>query len=440
MTRLRLRAPEDREIAALALPALGALAADPIVSLIDTAWVGRLGAAPLGALGVASAVFAVAFFIFNFLAYGTTPLVAGAEGRRDRAAAQRIVAMALRVAVVGGIAGVLVLEAATGPILDLMGAGPEVIDDATAYLRIRALSIPAVLIVLVGHGAFRGRHDTKTPLVVTLAINAVNLVLDPILIFGAGLDVAGAAVATVVAQWLGAAWFVVLLRRRFGVALRTPIVSAELRSFLNAGRDLAIRTGALLTVITLSTAVAARISTTAVAAHQVVLQIWVFLALVVDALAIAAQAMVGRRLGAADGAAARRVSNRLLELGFLVGIVAGAVIAALYGVLPGFFTNDAAVEQAIRGVYWFVVITQPLNALVFVWDGVVIGAADFRFLAVAMVLSGVAAVAVLLSVLPLEAGLAGVWWGMVVLMVGRLASMVWWHRSLRAFRFAPAGA
>ncbi len=424
----------DREIVALALPALGALAADPLVSLVDTAFVGRLGADELGALGVTSAVFAVAFFVFNFLAYGTTALVAQAVGRGDRADAGRTVVAALATALALGAAVLVVLELAALPILAVMGADGAVEAQALTYLRIRALAAPAVLVVLAGHGAFRGFQDTRTPMVVTFGLTAVNLVLDPLLIFGAGWGIAGAAWATVAAQIGGAAAFLwlLLVRRRaaLGIELRLPRLS-RVRRFLVVGRDLVVRTAALVATITLAAAVATRVGTLAVAAHQVTVQLWIFLGLVIDALAIAGQAMTGRYLGAGAPATARAASRRLLGWGVAGGVALGVVMAALAGVLPGWFTDDPEVLDRVRDVYLFVVLMQPLNAFVFVLDGVLMGAAAFRYLAGSTVAAAIAASAVLLAVEPQGWGLAGVWWGITTMIAVRAAAQAWWWRSPR---------
>jgi MATE family multidrug resistance protein len=408
----------DREIASLAVPALGALAADPLVSLIDTAFVGRLGAEELAALGVASAVFAVAFFLFNFVAYATTPLVAQAVGAGDRAAAGRYIVTALVIAVVGGVATLAVLELLAEPILRLMGADDDTLEPALTYLRIRALATPAVLLILAGHGAL-------------------------ILIFGLGLGIAGAAWATVTAQWLGAAGFLWLLlvarRTRFGIRRGWPAMEVA-RRFGGASRDLVVRTAVLLVTLTLATAVAARVGTEEVAAHQVALQLWVFLALATDALAVAAQAMVGKYLGEDAATTARGVADRMLVLGAGVGVVFAAGMALLAPILTGAFSDDAEVVALLRSVYWFVVLLQPLGALVFVWDGIVMGAADFGYLARAMLVAGGAAVAVLLAVLPMGWGIAGVWWGITVLMVGRAATLSWWYwRRATVLTAQPAG-
>lgn len=426
--RAFLPSPYDREIMRLSLPALGALAADPLVSLVDTAFVGRLGAASLAAVAVASAVFAVAFALFNFLAYGTTPLVAQQVGRGDIRAAGRTSVDAMYIGVTLGIASLVVLLVAGRPLLGAMGAEGEVLEASLTYLSIRSFALPALMVVTVGHGVFRGFQDTRTPLIVTLGLNLVNLVLDPILIFGLGWGIAGAAVATVIAQWAGAVWFLGLMwsrRDRMGIRLTLPTWS-ELRPLIGAGRALVVRTGSLLAVMTLATAVAARLGTTAVAAHQVMLQLWIFLALVVDALAIAAQAMVGRVI-VEDVVRARAISDRLLALGLLSGVALGIAMAALAGWLPSLFTEDEAVIAATAAVYWFVVIMQPINGIVFVWDGIAIGATAFTYLAWSMLGAAVVAGAALVVVIPMGWGLAGVWWGLVVLMVARAGALWWWY-------------
>lgn len=418
----------DRDILRLGLPALGALAADPLVSIVDTIFVGRLGVIPLAALGVNVAIFSLAFVLFNVLEYGTTPMVARAGGRGDRQAAGRTVIQALTVAALAGPMATLLLLTFARPIVGIMGATGELLDPALAYLKIRALAAPAVLVVTAGHGIFRGYLDTRTPLVVTLGLNLINLILDPLLIFGLGLGIQGAAIATVVAQWTGAVWFLDLLlrrrRRTLGIDLVLPR-AADLMPFLRIGGALALRTFALIGTMTLATAVATRIGNAEVAAHLVATEIWLFLALTVDALAVAGQALVARYRGADDPTSARAAADRLLTWGLRIGVGLAALFLALAPVLPGVFTTEPEVVMMILLVYPFVVFMQPLNALVFVWDGVFLGAEDFRFLAVQMVVSGAAAATVLLLVLPLGWGLVGVWWGMVTLMLVRALTLGW---------------
>lgn len=433
----RWRSPHDRAIAALAVPALGSLIAEPVLSLVDTAFIGRVGTDALGALGVAAAVFGVAFFLFNFLEYGTTTEVARAVGRGDVGAAGRATITAGVLAVACGSAVAIALVLLRGPIVEMLGATGGVRSGAMVYIGIRALAAPAVLLSRAAHGAYRGYQDTRTPFVVALGVNAVNLVLDPILIFGFDWGVAGAAWATVTAQWIGACWFVGLFARgraRFGLDGARPVAD-EVRRFLRVGRDLAIRTGALLATFTMATAIATRVSDVAVAAHQVVSQLFLFLALGLDALAIAAQALVARVLGSGDRVAARQVADRLLVIGVAVGVVATMVLWAVGPFVAGWFTSDPATREAIESAFTILVLMQPLAAVVFVWDGVFIGAGDFGFLAVAMVVSSAIAVGLLGLVLPLDWGLDGVWWSLGALLGLRGLTLAW-RRAARQGPFA----
>lgn len=423
---IALTSPYDRDILDLAVPALAGLAAGPLVSLVDTAFVGQLGAVPLAALGVNTSLFSMTFVIFNFLAYGTTPRVGRAVGDGDREEAGRVVVRALTLAVaVGGVA-LAVLQLLARPALGLMGAGEELMAPALSYLRIRALAGPAVLLITASHGAFRGYQDTRTPMIVTLGFNVVNAGLDPVLIFVFDWGLAGAAAATAIGQWMGALTFLFLLlkarRTELGIQLQVPKLQT-LVPFLKVGRDLFLRTASLVGIMTLATAMAARVGVTAVAAHQVAAQLWMFLAVLVDALAVAAQALVSKQLGAGGRGTARRVSNRLLQWGLGVGVALGLGFWALRPVLPGFFADDPETVEALHSVYLFVVVLQPLNGLVFVWDGVYMGAEEFPYLAKAMIGTALAAAAVLLLVVPMGWGLTGVWWGIATLMVGRLGTL-----------------
>jgi MATE family multidrug resistance protein len=424
--RLSLSSPHDRDILDLAVPALAGLAADPLVSLIDTAFVGQLGRVPLGALGVNTSIFSMAFVVFNFLAYGTTPRVGRAVGRGDREAAGRVVVQALTLAALCGVTALVVLQGLAGPILRLMGASGDLMGPALHYLRVRALAGPALLIITASHGAFRGYQDTRTPMLVTIGFNVINASLDPLFIFVFDWGVAGAAAATAIAQWIGALTFLGLLlgtrRREMGIPLVWPDPTAFL-PFLKVGRDLLLRTASLVGTMTLATAVATRVGTVAVAAHQVANQLWLFLALVVDALAVAAQALVSKYLGGDDPATARTVSNRLVVWGLGVGVVLGIGFMALQPVLPHFFTDDPATIGALLGIYTFVAVLQPLNGLVFVGDGIYMGAERFGYLATAMIGTALVAAAVLLLVRPMGWGLTGVWWGITTLMIGRLLTL-----------------
>jgi MATE family multidrug resistance protein len=292
------------------------------------------------------------------------------------------------------------------------------------------LGVPALLVILVGHGAFRGYQDTRTPLVVTLGLNAVNLVLDPILIFGLGWGIAGAAWATVTAQWFGAVWFILLFfwtrRTELGIGFGRPQRRA-LGLLVGAGKAMVIRNASLLATLTAATMVAARVGTAAVAAHQIAIQLWIFLALVIDALAIAGQAIVGKELGAGKRAIAREISDRLLALGLLFGIVLAATLAVVSPWLASWFTTDEAVVLAFASILPILIVMQPINGLVFVWDGIAIGASAFGFLAGSTLAAGMVATGLLLTVIPLGSGLVGVWVAIVVLMLVRATTLWWWY-------------
>lgn len=415
--------PAPRAVLALAVPALGALAADPLLSLVDTAFVGRLGPVPLAALGICTALFSFAFAIFNFLAYATTPLVASHRGRGELAESGRVVVRAVSLAVLIGAASGLVLAVGAPLWVRLMQAAPEVIDPAVDYLRVRAGAVPALLLITAGHGAYRGFQDTRTPLVVTLAVNGANALLDPLLIFGAGWGIRGAAVATLIAQWAGAVWFLLLLARRArgeGWDLSVPRPT-ELVPFLRVGGQLVLRTVMLVAALTISTAAAARVGTAQVAAHQVVAQVWFLLAMVVDALAIAAQAMVADLHGRGERAAARALADRLLLWGVAVGVALGAGLWAVGGVLGSWFTSDPRVVALVAAVVPIAALMQPLAALVFVADGVYMALLALRRL-VASTGAGLAVTVALLALtLSLGWGLAGVWWAITGMVVARAA-------------------
>jgi len=421
----------DKEIFALAWPALGSLAIDPLVSLVDTAFVGRLGAAPLGALGINAAIFAMTFIVFNFLAYGTTPRIAQALGRGDRARAGETAAHALALASICGVVALLLIQLLALPVLRIMGATGALHEPALSYLRIRALAGPAVLLMTAAHGIFRGYQNTKTPMRLSLIVNVINLVLDPLFIFALDFGIAGAAWATVIAQWAGAVLFLRLLlgprRREMQIPLRWPTFG-DIRPFLNVGASLLLRTGALVGTMALATATAARVGVNAAAAHQVTIELWGFLALVLDALAVAAQALVARYVGQGDARRARAVARRLLMWGLVVGVGLGVLMALGRGVLPTIFTDDTATLATIDNIFLFVVVLQPLNGLVFVWDGIYIGLEAFAYLAKAMVVSMLAAAMILLAVPSLGWGLEGVWWGITALMLARLVTLGvrWW--------------
>lgn len=419
---------DDRAIFRIAIPALGALAADPLVSIVDTAFVGRVGSEALAALGVATAVFTFAFFIFNALAYASTPLISRALGEGNVRRAGDYAAQALLLAAGLGVVALVVLEAFAPVFVRAMGGATAIEADAITYLRIRGLAMPAVLAITVGHGVFRGVGDTRTPLVVSLAFNAVNLILDPIFIFGFDMGLRGAAIASLIASLVGGAAFVwLLLRGRAGITVPRRVASFDaMRSLLGAGSALTLRTLSLLATFTVATSVAARIGVAEVAGHQVASQIWIFLALVVDSVAIAGQTLVAGHLGEGDPAAARRLANRMLAWGGAWGVVLAGAFWALRDILPGWFTADPEVIVVAMALIPFVALTQPLNSVVFVFDGILIGAGVFRFLGLAM--AGAAAMTIVLLIS--ATSITAVWWALTFFMVARVVPM--------AIRYASA--
>jgi putative MATE family efflux protein len=414
----------DREIFRLAIPAFFALAAEPLYVLVDTAIVGHLGTLPLAGLGVAGAVLSIAFGIFNFLAYGTTASVARRIGAGDsRGAAEHGVA-GVWLALGLGLSLTIFGLALSGPIVSGMGASAHVAPYARTYLRISLLGAPFVLIALAGTGYLRGLQDTRTPLVIALAANAFNLALEVALVYGVHLGIAGSAWGTVVAQVGAAAAYLAIVRRnvRKSKASARPN-AAQLRAAGTVGAYLTVRTGTLLLAFTAATAIASRIGDAQVAAHQIAFQLWLLLALCLDAIAIAGQAIVGRALGASDAMLTRSASRRMLELGLIVGVGLGLLVVALDPALALAFTKDEAVRSELRPVLLMVALMQPLAAEVFVLDGIMIGAGDVRYLALAMTAATLCFAPAAYAVLATGAGLVALWGALFVFMLARLVGL-----------------
>ncbi len=420
----------DRRILALAAPALAALVADPLLSLVDTAFVGRLGRVELAALAVDVALFGMAFAACNSLAFVTTPMVAQSLGRGDRAGAARVVNQAIVTAVGLGVVGVAVFWTASGALVDLMQAAPEVSGPAVEYLRIRSLAFPALLLNLASHGIYRGYQDTRTPMWVSVGVNAFNAVLDPVLIFGVGWGLVGAAWATVTAQWLGTGCFLLLLSRRAGRegwSVRHAGWGGLLH-FWGVSGVLALRSLFLVLTLTLTVAAAAGVGTVEVAAHQVMIGVWALCSFTLDSMAIAGQALVGEQAGRRDAASANQVTKRLLGWGLVMGMVIAGLLLATRPWLGGWFTDDQAVAEAVRGVVPYAALLQPLGALVFVADGVFMAVLAVRLLAASTAAGLVAATGVLWFSGMAGGSLSGVWWAIIVMIVARFCVFVWGGR------------
>ncbi len=418
--------PHDREIVRLAVPALGALAAEPLYLLADTAIVGHLGTNPLAGLAVAGSVLTAAFGVFNFLAYSTTASVARQVGAGNQRAAAEFGIDGCWLAVGLGLLLTVIGVAFAPLIVDAMGASHVVHPFAVTYLRISILGAPALLLTLAGAGYLRGMQDTRTTLVIAVAANTVNLLLELALVYALDLGIAGSAWGTVTAQCAAALAYVWIARR---VARETHASArpraAGIRTVAVIGAPLIVRTASLLAVSLAVTALAARIDDVAVAAHQIAFQVNLLLALTLDALAIAAQAMVGKYLGAGDPDDARASSVRMIELGVVAGVVLMLVVAALAPWFPAVFSDDPAVQDLGAQVLLIVAVLQPLAAVVFVLDGVLIGAGDQRYLALAMIVAtfGVfAPIAIVISAA--GGGLLALWGAIAAWMVARAVGMV----------------
>jgi len=376
---------QHREVLRLALPAFLALVAEPLFLLTDSAIVGHLGTPQLAGLGVASAMLLTAANIFVFLAYGTTSVVARmlGAGNRNGAIAAGIDGTWLAVGL-GTVTAVLVAVLA-GPICRLFGASPEALGHAVTYLRISAISIPAMLVVLATTGVLRGLQDTRTPLAASALGFTSNIALNLLFVYGFGWGIAGSALGTVIAQTgMAAALVAVLVResRRHQVTLRAH--PGRILGAARTGIPLLVRTLALRAVLLVTTWVAADLGDVPLAAYQVSATIWSFLVFALDAIAIAAQALTGKALGAGDLDRARSTTTLMIRWGVIGGAVLGIVVLLLHTVLPQVFTGDPEVQAAIGAALIVVALSQPLSGYVFVIDGVLIGAGDGRWLARAM--------------------------------------------------------
>jgi putative MATE family efflux protein len=410
--------PHDREIFRLALPALGALAAEPLYVLIDTAIVGHLGTTQLAALAIAAAVLSSAFTIFNFLTYGTTARVARLHGAELEDEAARVGSQALWLGLFIGLAMLLLVVALAEPAAAVMGGEGAVGDGAVLYLRIAALGAPFFMLAAAGQGYLRGMSDLRTPLVILVVAHTVNAVLEVLFVYGFDWGLAGSAWGTVIAQ-VGMGLAFVQVQRRAGWA--RPSL-AEMRPLMRVGTEIAVRTTALLASFLVASAVLARTSPTALGAHQIAFQLWVFLALVLDALAIAAQVMVGRMLGAHDAGGARAAAQRIIGWSVVVGALFAVVLLALGGLIPRAFTDDPAVVEQAHKVWPLFAAMMPANGAVFALDGILIGAGDTRFLMWGMLASAAVYIPIALLALALDWGIVGVWCGLLGLIAMRLAT------------------
>ena len=424
---MKLRSPHDRDIARLAIPAFGTLVASPLYVLADTAIIGHLGTSELAGLALAANVLLTVHSLMIFLAYGTTATVARLIGASDEVEAAKVSVQGLWLAVGLGVGFSALIAALARPMLRLLGgSGPE-LDAAYTYLTISLFGLPFVLLGLAGAGAFHGRQNTKVPLVIAVVGNLVNLAVEVVLIFGLGYGIGASALSTVVAQALvGLVYTGQVLKwaRSLGVGLKRRW--ATMRQLLIAGQPLILRTLALRGSFTFATAVAARIGVAEVAAHQVAMEVWSTLALALDAVAIAGQALTGRWLGSGAAERAKEAAARMIQLDVAVGVLAAVVVLATRRNIAEVFSNDPAVISATMFVLIWVALSAPVNGYVFALDGILIGAGDFRYLGRSMAVVSVLFIALGAVVASNDVGLGWLWSALSVFMVLR-AIAVWWR-------------
>ncbi|THV39427.1 MATE family efflux transporter [Glycomyces buryatensis] len=423
-----------RRIASLALPALVVLAAEPIYVLIDTAVVGHLGAVPLAALAAGATIMGLAAFIGAVLAYGTTARAARryGAGDSDGAVAEGVQGTWLALAV--GLVMVLVVEILAGPLATALGDTPAVADAAAQWLRIAILGAPFLLVAAAGQGWMRAIQDTVRPMWFVCVSFLISAVLAPILVYPVGLGLVGSAWANALAQAITGTLFLLALRREAtSLRLDWPLLTKQLM----ANRDLIVRGGAMQACNISATAVAARVGATSLAAHQIGMQLWFFAALALDAVAIAAQALIGADLGAGKVATAKASAKRVTWVGLGYGVVFLIVVLALVPVLPRVFTSDATVRDQFGLIWPWLVAALPVAGVVFALDGVLLGAGDLVFTRNMSVAAAASWLPFIWLTLVFDWGLAGIWGGLVVFMLVRLAMILW---RLRSGAWAVTGA
>jgi len=419
-----------RRIVTLAGSAFVVLAAEPLFLLVDTAVVGHLGRVPLAALGAAGIVMTLLAIVGTSLEYGTTGRAARYFGAGRREAAVNEGVQASWLALLIGLVALVVGEAVAGPVVRVVtgGAGP-VADDAERWLRIAILGLPGVLLVLAGNGWLRGVQDTRTPVRIVVLANAVSAVASPVLVYPVGMGLAGSAVANVCAQVLAAALCVRALR-----AERVPSRPQwhVMRSQVVVSRDLVARSLAFQAAYLTAAGVAARMGAAQLAAHQVGLQLWEFIALLLDSFAIAAQSLVGAALGGGDVEAAKSTAWQVSRYGVVAGVIFAGVAGAGWQLLPKVFSSDAAVQAQAHVLWPWLIAMMPLGGVLFALDGVLLGAGDNAFIRnVTMVAALGAFVPIALLALRLDWGLGGVWAGIASFITVRLIGMAWRTRSGR---------
>ncbi len=412
-----IRSPHSTLIR-LSFPVLLSLIAEPLTGLVDTIFVAKLGSAPLAALGVGTTVLSSIFWIFNFLGIASQTESADAMGHGDTLQLRHIATLAISMAVVLSLLVMLLTFPFIATFTHWMEATGNVHELAVSYIKIRLWGGPAILISVAAFGVMRGRQDMATPLWVAGGINVMNMILDPLLIFGWTLfpemGVAGAAVASVLSQWTGAIACIFYLLRQLGGPVVVNISQAV--ALLKVGRDLFLRTGMLILFLLLTTRAATAIGAEAGAAHQAIRQVWFFTAFLLDAYATVGQSLVAYFLGADQKGEAKRVASIVCSWSFGTGLLLMGLMLLGQNLVIQIMVPGAAVA-AFAGAWHIAAMVQPVNALAFATDGIHWGTGDYAYLRNVVLVSTISSSLLLLSLESLGTlTLTGVW-GVMILWV-----------------------
>ncbi|KAK6806011.1 hypothetical protein RDI58_003796 [Solanum bulbocastanum] len=427
-----------RELVMLSLPAIAGQAIDPLAQLMETAYIGHLGSVELASAGVSISIFNIISKLFNIpLLSVATSFVAediaknatkvymsegakGTNGRLPTGVAERhqfsSVSTALFLAVGIGIIEALALVLGSELLLGLMGissTSPMRVP-AKQFLAVRALGAPAFVVSLALQGIFRGFKDTKTPVFCLGIGNFAAIFLFPLLMYYFGLGVSGAAISTVISQYLVAFSMMWYLNQRVMI-LPPRFEELQFGGYLKSGGFLIGRTLSVLFTMTLATSMAARQGAVAMAAHQICLQVWLAVSLLTDALAASAQALIASYLSKGDYVVATEITHYVLKIGLVAGVFLAAALGVSFGSLSTLFTKDTEVLAVVSTGLLFVSASQPINALAFIFDGLHYGVSDFGYAASSMMLVGAISSAFLLCA-PRLLGLRGVWLGLTLFM------------------------
>ena len=424
---IRLRSPYDRDIAALAVPALGTLVAEPLYVLADTAIVAQIGTTELAGLALATTVLLTFHAVMIFLAYGTTGQVSRLFGAGDTEGAAVRSVQAIWLAVLIGLLGSTVIYLTREPLIALLNGEGAVADAALRYLSISLLGLPFMLLMLAGAGSYHGRQNTRVPLAIALGSALLNLVVELVLVVGLGYGIGASALSTVIAQLVAGLAYLIGVggwARSAGASLLPHWDS--MRRLLSTGATLIVRTMFLRGTFTLSTAIAASLGTAQLAGHQIGLQIWSTLALALDAVAIAGQSITGRWLGAGNKEGAKAAAKRMIELDVFVGVITMVLVYFSRNALANLLTPDPEVAAITATILVVVALQAPLNGYVFAIDGVLIGAGDLKYLALSLVVAG-GAFAIYASVVNSLGGGIGWLWICLSFFMATRALFLWYR-------------